>query len=116
MILLWAVLAVSAVSLILQAAAAGHHHRAQNGAVSGTRRVVVRGYARSAGLHGAVACGYLTVISLQAAGVRLPGHGLSAESLLAFAGTQAAGLVSSALDLGLHRRLAGVSGKTSAVA
>jgi hypothetical protein len=114
MILLWAVLGVSAASVILQAATAAHHHRVQNHAVTAAQRIAVHGYARSAGLHGVVACGYLTAISLQAAGVRLPGHGLSAESLLAFAATQAAGLASSALDLGLRHRLAGVPGKTSA--
>lgn len=106
MSLTWLMLAVSAASLALQAAAA--HHLVRQQAATATEQIAGGGYVRTVASRVGVACVYVTVAALQACGVRVPGSGgLSPESLLVFSVVQLVWLANSGLDIMLRHRLAG---------
>jgi len=102
--LLLLMLVVSWTSLALQAGAAIHLWRQH--ARYPAERLAGRGYTRTATCRVAAAAVYVTVATLQAAGVQVPGAGgLSPEALVVFTAVQGIWLVNSAMDIRVRRQL-----------
>ncbi len=104
--LLLAMLTVSLMSLLLQAAAAVHLMR-QRSSYS-AEAIAGRGYVRTALCRVLAASVYCAVELLAVLGVRVPGGGtLDPEALVVFTGIQGIWLANSLLDIRARRNLKG---------